>query len=74
MSEFYIPTDIDVLKIDLTEHDKQIRADERAKVLDDVWDAFKNEWTLDSLASHENKYEILAIIKRQIEQIKEQTE
>lgn len=27
MSEFYIPTDIDVLKIDLTEHDKKVRAD-----------------------------------------------
>lgn len=43
------------------------------KALDDVWFAFTNEITLDSLR-HSNKYEILAIIKRQIEQLKEQKE
>lgn len=54
-----------------TSFEEDIRADERKKVLDEVLDAFSNEWTLDSLACHENKYEILAIIKRQIEQLKE---
>ena len=39
MSEFYIPTDIDVLKIDLTEHDKKVRAD----AIDEFKQALKQE-------------------------------
>lgn len=42
----------------------------RAKMLEEVHYAFNNEWTLDSLACHDNKYEILTIIKIQIEQLK----
>lgn len=58
----------------IEEYDEQVRADEKEKVLEEVWGAFNNEWVLDSLACHENKYEILAIIKRQIEQLKEQND
>lgn len=39
MSKFYIPKDIDVLTIDLTEHDKQVRN----KTIDEFKQALKQE-------------------------------